>query len=239
MAGGATGGVAGGETIGAGPVSDLAVGLIIAAPLSTLVWFAIRRDYKVLVLFCVMTLFAGTYLRLEERIREVTVQGVGSIKAAAKQAATDAAYIAEIKERVERQSATIDAVARQAAALQERFAPRTLPEDRRRTALTILRRHGGARVAIYYAGDAEARQFADALAGVFREGGWIVRSEGVLSWGGAEGVVLEANDPQNLTAEGKALLEATEIATAARVPVRRVDSKTQALALVVGVKPGK
>jgi hypothetical protein len=51
---------------------------------------------------------------LHERVTELTVKWVGTIKAAATQAVIDAGEIAEIRKRMEDQRATIDLVAKEA-----------------------------------------------------------------------------------------------------------------------------
>ena len=74
------------------------------------------QAHKVGVLsICALAIFAGCILMLQDRAIEITVKGVGKIKAAAEQATSDANAIAEIKERIEAQSATVDLVAEKAA----------------------------------------------------------------------------------------------------------------------------
>jgi hypothetical protein len=65
-----------------------------------------------------IAVFAGFFLLVSERSTEVSVQGVGSIKAAAAAVKEDAKDVAEIKTRVENQSATIDMVAAKATQAQ-------------------------------------------------------------------------------------------------------------------------
>jgi hypothetical protein len=62
-----------------------------------------------------IAVFTGVFLLLFDRITEVSVQGVGTMKAAAASAKADAQEIADIKKRVENQSATIDMVASKAS----------------------------------------------------------------------------------------------------------------------------
>jgi len=64
---------------------------------------------------CLIAIFAGFFLIIQDRVIEITVKGVGTIKAAAEQATSDANTIAEIKKRIEAQSATVDLVAEKAA----------------------------------------------------------------------------------------------------------------------------
>ncbi|MBW2149537.1 MAG: hypothetical protein JRI22_21285 [Deltaproteobacteria bacterium] len=66
------------------------------------------------VILCFVALFAGIVLIIHERIIEVTVKGVGTIKAATEQAMMDAEEISTIKQRIEAQSAIVDLVAREA-----------------------------------------------------------------------------------------------------------------------------
>ena len=79
-------------------------------------WRIIKgRPYRSAMNFlCLIAVFSGLCLILQERIIEITVKGIGTIKAASKQAVLDAGAIRRIKERIEGQSATIDLVAKQA-----------------------------------------------------------------------------------------------------------------------------
>lgn len=70
-------------------------------------------------ILCLISVFVGIYLLMQERVTELTVKGVGTIKMAAKQAKTDAKIIASLKDRVENQSATIDLVANEASKAKE------------------------------------------------------------------------------------------------------------------------
>lgn len=60
---------------------------------------------------CLIAIFAGFFLIIQDRVIEITVKGVGTIKAAAEQASADANEISELKNRIEAQSATVDLVA--------------------------------------------------------------------------------------------------------------------------------
>jgi len=70
-------------------------------------------------MLCVLAIFVGIFLILEDRVTELTVKGVGTIKSAAKQASADADSISDLKTRVEAQSATVDLVAQEAADAKE------------------------------------------------------------------------------------------------------------------------
>src|SRR5438874_12008634 len=65
-----------------------------------------------------IAVFVGIFLIVSERSTEVSVQGVGSIKAAAAAVKEDSKDVAEIKKRVENQSASIDMVAAKATQAQ-------------------------------------------------------------------------------------------------------------------------
>jgi chromosome segregation ATPase len=67
----------------------------------------------------IVAVTTGLALIIHDRITELTVGGVGTIKAAAVQATSDAKDVADLKERVENQSATVDLVARQASKAKE------------------------------------------------------------------------------------------------------------------------
>lgn len=58
--------------------------------------------------------FCGLFFLMSEGATEISITGVGTIKAAVEQATVDAKQITEIKTRIEGQSATIDAVAKEA-----------------------------------------------------------------------------------------------------------------------------
>jgi len=93
------------------------LGLLII--LNTLVltgwWVSTDHPYKSwVVAICIIALFVGTFMILQDRAIEVSFKGVGTIKAAAQQAMTDATVIADIKNRVESQGATVDLVAKSA-----------------------------------------------------------------------------------------------------------------------------
>ncbi|MBL7152152.1 MAG: hypothetical protein ISS79_00420 [Phycisphaerae bacterium] len=63
----------------------------------------------------IVSIIVGISFTFHERALEVTFKGIGSIKAAAQQAAIDATTVSELKDRVESQSATVDLVAQSAA----------------------------------------------------------------------------------------------------------------------------
>jgi len=79
-------------------------------------WVTTQGSYKAAVItLCFLTVFAGLALILQERITELTVKGVGTIKTAVQQVTLDVQTVAELKERVENQSATVDLVAKEAS----------------------------------------------------------------------------------------------------------------------------
>ncbi len=71
-------------------------------------------SYGIIAICCIAVL-AGFGFILQDRVTEFTINNVGTIKAATKQAVHDAEEIASIKERIEGQSATVDLVAKQAS----------------------------------------------------------------------------------------------------------------------------
>ncbi len=92
----------------------------IAIVLSILVftgWFITTKNkYKAIALtFCLIGVFTGIVLIFQDRITELTVKGVGTIKAATLQVESDAKIVSELKQRVENQSATVDLVAKDAS----------------------------------------------------------------------------------------------------------------------------
>ena len=63
---------------------------------------------------CLIGVFVGIVLIFNERAVEITIKNVGTIKAVAEQAKVDAQTISDIKQRIEGQAATVDAVAKTA-----------------------------------------------------------------------------------------------------------------------------
>jgi hypothetical protein len=73
------------------------------------------RERRGVLAAAILGVVAGLALTIQDRITELPLPGFGTIKAAAEQATIDAATISILKERVENQSATVDAVAAQAS----------------------------------------------------------------------------------------------------------------------------
>jgi len=93
----------------------LGIALILGSILFTTYWVIIKDSNKAwLVSICLIAVFAGLALVFNERTTELTVKGVGTIKAAATKAEIDAEVISEIKDRVENQRVIIDLVAKEA-----------------------------------------------------------------------------------------------------------------------------
>lgn len=69
---------------------------------------------KLLITVCLIAVFAGLALTFQDRITELTIKGVGTIRAATTQAEAKLEEIETIRKRVESQSATIDLVAKDA-----------------------------------------------------------------------------------------------------------------------------
>ncbi len=79
-------------------------------------WIATDQSSKGWALsVCGLAVFAGFALVFSDRLTELTVKGVGTIKAATEQVVADAKTVGDLKQRVENQSATVDLVAKQAA----------------------------------------------------------------------------------------------------------------------------
>jgi hypothetical protein len=66
------------------------------------------------VTVCFIALFFGIFMILQDKAVELTIKGIGTIKAAEKQVTADANTISDLKKRVESQSATVDLVAKSA-----------------------------------------------------------------------------------------------------------------------------
>lgn len=94
----------------------LGVLLVINALIITAWWLGTGKGGTAGALgLCTLAAFAGLALVLQDRLVEVTVKGVGTIKTAAEQVALDAKEVAAMRERITAQSATVDLVAKEAA----------------------------------------------------------------------------------------------------------------------------
>src|SRR5882762_7403617 len=67
------------------------------------------------VTLCLVAVFAGIFLILNDRATEISIKNVGTIKTVTEQAKVDARQIGDIRQRIEAQAATVDAVAKEAA----------------------------------------------------------------------------------------------------------------------------
>src|SRR3990167_8484183 len=87
--------------------------IIIITPISITIWSFIRsKPYaKPMLLVSVISVFIGLPLIIINRITEITVGRVGTIKTATKQVTSDAKEVSKLKERIVSQGATIDLVA--------------------------------------------------------------------------------------------------------------------------------
>ena len=90
--------------------------LIINALVITAWWVMSEHPHKLWAFtLCLTAVFVGAFLVLQERVTELTVKGIGTIKSAAVQASADANAISSLKSRVEAQSATVNLIAKEAA----------------------------------------------------------------------------------------------------------------------------
>jgi hypothetical protein len=79
-------------------------------------WVASGRPQQTPMLSVLgLAILTGVVLVLPDRAVEISIKGVGTIKAAAAQAVIDAKQITEMRQRIEAQSATVDLVAKEAA----------------------------------------------------------------------------------------------------------------------------
>ncbi len=72
-----------------------------------------------LLLVCALAVFFGIFLIVKDRIIEITIKGVGTIKTASEKAVLDAKQIEGIKERMESQSVIVELVAKEAKETKE------------------------------------------------------------------------------------------------------------------------
>jgi len=89
--------------------------LFVVNALAVAFWFSVNATANKWIMFvCLAGIFAGIFLIVSERATEISITGLGTIKAAVEQATVDAKQVAEIRTRIEAQSATIDMVAKEA-----------------------------------------------------------------------------------------------------------------------------
>jgi len=104
------------RNIKSGQMPLIGIDIIIFSVIFSFWWVTTYGTHKLaLVSLCGIAIFGGIALLIQDRITEVTIKGVGTIKAAAERANTDAETIASLKSRVENQSATVDLVATEAS----------------------------------------------------------------------------------------------------------------------------
>jgi hypothetical protein len=106
-------------------IAVIAISMLMAAR------FLNTRDKIVpVLLYFTLTAMIGLALVISDRVTELTLKGVGTLKAATAQAVADADTISQLKGRVENQTATIDLVAQQAKHVEEqnRIAAKKLEE---------------------------------------------------------------------------------------------------------------
>lgn len=99
---------------------------------------------------CLIGVFVGIVLIFNERAVEITIKNVGTIKAVAEQAKVDAQTIADIRQRIEGQSATVDAVAKtafDAKRISEEVEKKSQEADRRLKEIDDAVKQGNAAVA--------------------------------------------------------------------------------------------
>jgi hypothetical protein len=89
--------------------------LIFNALLLATWWVCTEHPHKAwAVLVGLVAIFVGVYFTVQDRATEITIKNVGTIKAAARQATNDAQAVADLRKRIEAQSATVDLVAESA-----------------------------------------------------------------------------------------------------------------------------
>ena len=89
--------------------------LIFSALFLTTWWVCTEHPHKKWAISSgLIAIFVGVYFTVQDRAIEITIGQVGTIKAAAKQATVDAQAVADLRKRIEAQSATVDLVAQSA-----------------------------------------------------------------------------------------------------------------------------
>src|SRR5260370_29924205 len=91
--------------------------LLIANGIGVVAWWLMtgKPNSGYAILLCLIIVFVGLVFVFNERISEITIKNVGSIKTAAQQATGDANEIANLRKRIENQAATVDLVAGKAS----------------------------------------------------------------------------------------------------------------------------
>jgi hypothetical protein len=108
-----------------GAIRVFGVFLLLVGACVPLWWLTTRSEQKTkggkaaVVTVGTIAMLAGLACIMEDRVTELTISGVGTIKSVTEQAIADAADVAKLKERVENQSATVDLIAKQTATTQE------------------------------------------------------------------------------------------------------------------------
>ena len=78
-------------------------------------WVCTNHPYKTWAIFAgLVAIFVGVYFTVQDRAIEISIEKVGTIKAAAEQATIDAQAVTALRNRIESQSATVDLVAQSA-----------------------------------------------------------------------------------------------------------------------------
>ncbi len=90
--------------------------LIIIAPISIAIWNVIKSKpvTKDIYYICVISLIIGLPVIMIDRITEIPIPYIGTIKAATEQATSDSQEVSRLRKRIESQSATIDLIAQNA-----------------------------------------------------------------------------------------------------------------------------
>jgi len=89
--------------------------LIFNALFLTIWWVCTDHPYKTWAISAgLIAIFVGVYFTIQNRVTEITIEKVGTIKAAADQATVDALAVSILRKRIEAQSATVDFVAQSA-----------------------------------------------------------------------------------------------------------------------------
>ena len=90
--------------------------IIIITPISIAIWNVIKSKSvtKDIYYICVISLIIGLPVIMIDRITEIPIPYIGTIKAATEQATSDSQEVSRLRKRIESQSATIDLVAQNA-----------------------------------------------------------------------------------------------------------------------------
>lgn len=146
-------------------------------------WVTTHGTYVVAVIGVTsVAVLAGTAILIQDRITELTIKGVGTIKAASAQAESDAKTITDIKEKMEHQSATVNLVASEAARAKELSQQAAATTEEAKATLEELKSITDF-MALIVAAQTDDRTAFDKLEEIANDSGNKFSSKAIQAWG--------------------------------------------------------